>query len=60
MGLPKCEVGLAGAQAGSAESVGDTVGADWLITLMAGVRATGAFFLDVGHLAIRPDVAIPA
>jgi hypothetical protein len=36
------------------------VGADGLVALVAGLGAAGAFFFDVGDLAVRPHFAIPA
>ena len=41
-----------------AEAVRDAVCAHRLIALVAGMTAGGAFFFDVGDLAVRADVTV--
>jgi hypothetical protein len=40
--------------------VGYAVGTERLVSLMAGDRAGGALFLDVGHFTARSHVPVPA
>ena len=41
-----------------AEAVRDAVGAHRLIALVTGMTAGGAFFFDVGDLAVRADITV--